>query len=110
MVHDDFVHLMETEFLPLRKKSPTHIRIDGQLTGGNYEVAGRFRHHGKTWKVHADTHYDRLMLAYDVLKKDKSADPFVEEPTKHGTSLVLRSDLRPKGDKYIYIYEDTSHT
>lgn len=35
MVHDDFVHLMEAEFLPLHKKNPTHIRIDGQLKGGN---------------------------------------------------------------------------
>jgi len=108
LVHKDFVNLMEMEFLPLHQKNPTHIRIDGQRTGGNYEVAGRFRHSGKTWKVHADTHYDRMMLAYEALKNDKSANPFVEESTKHGRSLVLRSGLRPKGHKYIYIYEDKS--
>jgi Endonuclease NucS C-terminal domain len=108
-VYDTFLALMDAELLPLRGANPTHTRLDGNRTGGNREVAGRFRHQGKVWKIHADTHYEPLKLAYDALKTG-GADPFVQAPTSHGKCLVLQDAVRrlmtdPRS-KHMYIYEE----
>jgi hypothetical protein len=110
VIYDSFSELMESRLLPQRAASPTHLRLDGAQTGGNLEVAGRFRHHRKVWRIHADTHYEPLMIAYDAIKKDKTCDPFVEESTPHGNCLVLRDtflrSMTVPRFKHIYIYED----
>ena len=84
-----------------------HRRLDGQHTGGNRAVAGEFRHLGKRWKVHSDTHYEPLLVAYEAATAGN--DPFVEAPTRSGLSLDLNDQLRSKlserRHKYIYIYE-----
>ncbi len=109
MIYSNFSQFMESVVLPLRAQNPDHLRLDGELTRGNWDVAGLFRHHSKVWKVHSDSHYEPLLLAYEAAKT--SVDPFVEEPTKHGTSLVLHADLRTtktlRKFEYMYIYEDT---
>ena len=112
LIYDGFLELMESALLADRAANPTHVRLDGAQTGGNWEVAGRFRHHGKVWKVHADTHYEPLMIAYNAVKKNNSFDPFVEQPTQHGKCLVLKDPLHHSKSvprfKHIYIYEDLS--
>lgn len=80
---DDFPTLMELFVLPWKRQHPNDIRIDGELTRGNWHVAGRFRHSTKIWKVHADTHYEPLMLAYEAMLSG-SLNPFREEPTPRG--------------------------
>jgi hypothetical protein len=100
---------MTALILPRRIAHPTDLRLDGEHTGGNREVVGRFRHHCKVWKVHADTHYEPLIVAHEAMKKHHSLDPFTEKPTANGTSLVLTQSLRKSVSskfKYLYIYEE----
>jgi len=107
VTHQSFVDFVETVVLPARAANPMHRRLDGQRTGGNWAVFGEFRHRGRRWKVHADTHYEPLLVAYEAAKA--GADPFVEVPTQSGLSLDLTDELRAKLTvpryKYIYIYE-----
>lgn len=110
-IHQSFQSFMEQEVLPARAANPGHRRLDGEIAGGNRSVFGVFRHAGRQWKVHADTHYEPLLLAYKALRTGEVGDPFVAEPTRSGdgTCLVLieplkqrMSDVRPK---YLYVYE-----
>lgn len=106
MTHPDFVAFVEAVALPSKAAQPNAIRFDGALTGGNFDVVGTFRHHGKEWKVHADTHYRPLELAYAAAQSKQ--DPFVETPTKRGVCLVLTQQLRGQQKsraKYLYIYQ-----
>jgi hypothetical protein len=107
-MYQSFASFVEAVVLPGRAENPAHRRLDGQSTGGNFAVAGEFRHRGRSWKVHADTHYEPLLVAYEAAKS--GADPFVEVPTKRGTSLDLTDELRRELSeprfKYIYIYEN----
>lgn len=105
MVYDDFLGFMRSVVLPGKAANPSHVRLDGARSGGSREVAGQFRHRGKAWVVHADTHYEPLMLAYAAAKR--GSDPFVEEDTKRGRCLVLTDELRAhqrSRHKYLYIY------
>jgi hypothetical protein len=106
-MHSSFVSFMEAVVLPARAASPTDIRLDGSRTGGNFAVFGEFEYGATQWKVHSDSHYEPLMLAYEVAKN--GTDPFVKVPTKRGNSLDLNADLRlrlsERRFKYIYIYE-----
>ncbi len=99
---------MEAVVIPRKALDPAKVRFDGWSpnSGGNREIAGRFRHQGKAWKMHSDTRFEPLLIAYAEVKKGRR-DPFVEEITQRerGTRLVLRNDLW-KGFKYLYIYPD----
>jgi hypothetical protein len=102
----DFRSFMQIVVLPSKAAQPTAIRLDGARTGGNRTVAGTFRHHGTLWKVHADTHYEPLEIAYKAALEGQ--DPFVEGRTSSGKCLALRADLRASQrsrPKYLYIYE-----
>jgi hypothetical protein len=109
MIYNSFMAFMDAVVFPRRDANPSQIRLDGQLSGGNREVAGEFRHRGKVWKVHADTRYEPLILAYTALKDGKTRDPFSEQRTKKGTCLVLEDQVRggmgKARGKYIYIYQ-----
>jgi hypothetical protein len=89
-------------------QNPDHKRLDEQPSGGNRTIFGCFQHDERTWKVHSDTHYKPLMLAYEATINDGS-DPFVEHKTKGGRlSLILRPELRELQNssyKHLYIYE-----
>ena len=109
MVYLSFVEFMELVVIPQRAANPNHIRLDGETSGGNRAVAGMFRHHNKVWKVHADSVYETLLLAYDSTIEGKVADPFLEESTRRGNCLVLTDSVRrlmvkPRF-KHLYIYE-----
>jgi hypothetical protein len=102
---------MEQVVLPRQAANPAHIRLDGQISGGNREPAGFFWHQGKLWRVHADSHFAPLLLAYGALKETPTADPFIATATGTGKRhcLVLTSQLQqqlPKPRfKHLYIYE-----
>jgi len=109
MIYDSFVAFMQIVVLPQRAANANHIRLDGETSGGNRTVAAMFRHHNKVWKVHADSGYEPLILAYDSITEGNVADPFLEESTRRGNCLVLsdsvrRRMVRPRF-KHLYIYE-----
>jgi hypothetical protein len=105
VVYADFLSFMRSVVLPLRAANPDDVRLDGERTGGNQKAAGRFRHDGREWMVHMDTHYEPLMLALSAA--EAGADPFVEEETPRGRCLALVPGLRARRGspyKHLYIY------
>lgn len=105
MEYDDFVSFMTDVVLPRQLSNPSDIRLDGQLTGGNREVAGTFWHNRRLWKVHSDTHYEPLLIA--LYAAEEGDDPFIEEGTDRGECLALIPELRSRQrsrHKYLYIY------
>jgi hypothetical protein len=96
---------MEHDILPRQAANPSHIRLDGMLSGGNREVAGQFVHGGKIWRIHADTRYEPLKLAYHALKT-KASDPFKQSTTKKdGRRLDLKAAIQRPGARHLYIYQ-----
>lgn len=111
MTYSNFISFVESVVRPRKTANPDHFRLDGNNSGGNRESAGEFQHHDKLWKVHSDTHYEPLLLAYDLMTKKMIDDPFVEKSTSTGkrTCLVLCDKVqrllsKPRF-KYLYIYE-----
>ena len=108
MTFSSFASFIESYVLPLRKEHPGWRRLDGETTGGNRNVAARFVHQNTTCKVHADTHFDPLLVAYEAARG--GADPFEQELTRASGSLclVLVPSLRVKtavpSRKYLYMY------
>ena len=105
-----FADFMEKLINPMRQASPRHERLDGLISGGNRRIVGRFWHRGRRWKVHADTHYEPLMLAHRAISSRLVADPFEEQQTRVAgkACLVLVPELMrrlPRGPKHLYIYE-----
>lgn len=109
-VFDSFEEFIARVVLPRRAGHPGHVRLDGQPSGSNKEVIGRFRHAGGVWRVHADSHYEPLLLAYRAATEEGSS-PFVIQTTAGGSqSLSLRDDLqgrRSRQHKDMYIYRDS---
>jgi hypothetical protein len=96
--------------LPLHQAHPQWRRLDGWESGGNRTVAARFAHRGRAWKVHADTHFERVLRAFDALAAEPDNDPFVIATTARAGAdkLVLRPELRPTNSRFahLYIYAD----
>ncbi len=108
MTHSSFLAFVVGVVRPMRAANPQHRRLDGRDSGGNRTPVGTFRHKGRTWKVHADTHYEPLEIAARSVESATTSDPFVVETTKAGVCLVLRPDLRvlyQSPHKHLYIYE-----
>jgi hypothetical protein len=111
MVYQNYESFIEEYVIPQHVAHPAHIRLDGKTKGSSLEVAGRFKHHGKVWKVHFDTRYEPLLLAFEAVKHGQVQDPFVEKPTKQnqGICLVLQNSIKAKQStqfKYLFIYLD----
>jgi len=105
MVYPSFRAFMEAVVVPRKALDPSQTRFDGETSGSSREVAGRFRHHGKVWKMDVDSRFEPLFIASEEVKKGH--DPFVEETTQttRGTRLALDHSLWT-GFRYLYIYED----
>jgi len=104
-MYNDFIEFMEAVVLPRHSANPDAIRLDGALTGGNFDEAGRFRHHDREWGVAEDSHYEPLKIA--LAAAESGIDPFVEEPTKTGLRLDLAPELQAKYSlphRHMYIY------
>ncbi len=109
MIYPSFEAFYAAVIQPLRAANPDHRRLDGQLSGGNFDVVGRFRYQGREWKVHADTHYEPLDIAFRALTGSPPRDPFLCAPTKTGLRLDLAVDLqRRRGTRHrhLYVYSD----
>lgn len=104
-MYDDFLSFVRAVVQPGLVANPTHVRLDGERTGGSREVAGKFQHRSRVWTVHADTHYEPLLIA--ARDAEAGNDPFVEEDTPRGLALVLTATLQaayPSPHKHLYIY------
>lgn len=110
-IYNNFVEYIEHFILPRQSGNPDDLRLDGwDSSQGNREILGIFWHQDKVWKVHGDTRYEPLLIAYEVIKQ-KGEDPFIERLTVSGkgNTLVLKDEFKsrlsnPK-KKYLYIYE-----
>ena len=99
---------MEQAVLPHQAALGDAKRLDGQRSGGNWDIFGSFIHDGSVWVVHADTHFATLRIAYDEVVNHPGSDPFITKPVDSGLTLDLRADLRaqyPQRFKHLYIYE-----
>ena len=108
MVFPSYERFVEGVVLPRHLAHPADRRLDGWPSGGNLTVAGVFHYDGRKWKVHEDSHYEPLLIAYEAMKAGERT-PFLEESTKSGMSLNLTPNLRakmtPTRFKYLYIYD-----
>ncbi|MFP5079192.1 hypothetical protein [Pedobacter sp. JCM 36344] len=91
------------QVIPYKQLNPTHIRLDGKILGSSRNVSAYFWYLNKKWKVDADTHIDRLKLAF--YKSETTAEPFSIKQTrdKKGECLVIKG--QPLRDKKFYIYK-----
>lgn len=106
--YPSFRAFVEQLVLPMQASRPQDKRLDGQPSGGNRDVVATFWHLGRRWKVHADTHFRPLLIAYEALDRGELTDPFTEQPTRSGTCLDLVPALRTRTQdphKHLYIYE-----
>lgn len=107
MPYDSYSAFVEEVVLPRRSAHPGDRRLDGEQSGGNWGVAGVFRYEGTDWKVHEDSHYEPLVIAYQAMQSGDPT-PFVVEPTARGSCLDLKPELRAamknRRHKYLYIY------
>ncbi len=107
MQHETLIEFVEQNLIPKKRVNPDHIRLDGKHSGGNRTVMGLFSHNGKSWKVHGDSSYEPLFLAYEFIK-NKNIDPFVENVTRNGICLVLKQNIQQLKEKprfkHLYIY------
>jgi hypothetical protein len=105
--HQNFLEFVKKEVIPAKKANPDHKRLDRQTSGGNRRVVGHFQHEERLWKVHSDTYYEPLMLAYKAAID--GIEPFVEDATQKGSaSLRLKPEikrLQTTKYKHLYIYE-----
>jgi hypothetical protein len=64
---------------------------------------------GRVWKVHSDSHYEPLLLAYYSWRHLLRDETFVEATMEHAKRLDLApavAALRPVRHRYMYIYEE----
>jgi hypothetical protein len=107
IIHSSFKEWVATEVLPLQKKNPTWHRLDGESTGSNRNVVGRFMYAGRPWGVHGDTRLEPIQRAYDALVNGRVKDPFVIKRTVKNIRdcLDLVPQLKvPKQPKHFYVY------
>ena len=88
--------------LPYKELNPTHIRLDGKMLGSTRNVSAYFWYLDKKWKVSADTHIDRLKLAFEACKA--SDEPFVVKYTRDKKGEYLEIKGQPIRDKKFYVY------
>ncbi len=106
----DFAAFMESAAMPKFLNDTSQIRLDGQQSVGNRRVFGKFRHAGSVWKVHDDSHFEPLFLAYYNFKftSNGRTSTFVKEETDSTSCLELNctlTALRESSVKQMYIYK-----
>ena len=101
-----FVEFVEEKVLPHREANPDWKRLDGATSGSNAEVFGGFKYKGAGYRVHADTHFEPMMVAYEAVQAGDE-EPFTEAPTRTGERLDLKPELaaQVKGRaRHLYAY------
>jgi len=87
---------------PLKKATPAIIRLDGKIKGDTRIVFAYFQYQDQKWKVNADTHIDRLKLAFDEFEKGN--DPFVIKALRDNKGQYLAIKGQPVRNAKLSIY------
>lgn len=98
----DFKEFYEKGVAPLKSANPAFIRLDGKLKGNTRVVFGYFMYADKKWKVNADTHIDRIKIAFDALSKGN--DPFVIKALRDNRGEYLAIKGQPVRDSKFYVF------
>jgi hypothetical protein len=98
----DFKEFYTKAVEPLKKANPSLIRLDGKLKGDTRIVFAYFEYDGKKWKVNADTHIDRLKLAFDELEKGN--DPWLIKSLRDNKGLYLTIKGQPVRNAKLSIF------
>lgn len=103
---DSFAAFVESKVLPHRDANPDWKRLDGAPSGSNADVFGAFKYKGAGYRVHADAHFEPLLIAYQAVQGGDE-EPFTEAPTRTGERLDLKPELKEqiKGRfRHLYAY------
>lgn len=101
---ESFHRWMETEILPLQQQFPDKLRlVDTGLYKQNQTPAGFFLFEDEKWRVNADSHFEKLLEAYNRMVA--GATPFERDKTRGGRECLVLKGQRGKENKYIYIFK-----
>jgi hypothetical protein len=102
--YKDFNEFYNKAVLPYKEQNPTDIRLDGKLLGSTRNVSAYFWYLNQKWEVAADTHLDKLKLAFEAAQASDD-EPFKVKHTrdKKGAFLVIKG--QPLRDKKFYVYK-----
>lgn len=98
----DFKTFYKKAVEPLRKANIGIVRLDGKLKGDSRNTFAYFWYKDKKWRVKADTHVDRLKIAFDELAI--SDDPFIIKSLRDNTGEILTIKGQPVRDAKFYVY------
>lgn len=98
----DFKTFYKKAVEPLKKANIGITRLDGKLKGDTRNTFAYFWYQDKKWRVKADTHIDRLKIAFDELAK--SDEPFVIKQLRDNQSEYLAIKGQPIRDAKFYVY------
>ena len=98
----DFKEFYTKAVEPLKTANPTFIRLDGKVKGDTRVVFAYFMYDSKKWKVNADTHIDKLKLAFG--EASKGTDPFVIKALRDNKGEYLTIKGQPVRNSKLYIY------
>ena len=99
---EDFKEFYVKAVEPLKKANADFIRLDGKIKGDTRIVFAYFQYQDKKWKVNADTHIDRLKIAFDEVSKGN--DPFVIKALRDNKGEYLAIKGQPVRNSKLYIY------
>lgn len=98
----DFKEFYTKAVEPLKDANTGIIRLDGKLTGNTRITFAYFQYQDKNWRVNADTHIDRLKIAFDEFAKGN--DPFVIKALRDHAGEYLAIKGQPVRNNKLYIY------
>jgi hypothetical protein len=100
--YPDFTEFYSKAVEPLKSANVAYIRLDGKLKGDTRVVFAYFMYQDKKWKVNADTHIDRLKIAFDEFAKGN--DPFVIKTVRDDAAEYLAIKGQPVRNAKLSIY------
>jgi hypothetical protein len=98
----DFKTFYKKAVEPLKKANIGIVRLDGRLKGDTRNTFAYFWYQDKKWRVKADTHIDRLKIAFDGLTN--SDEPFEIKALRDNKGEYLAIKGQPVRDAKFYVY------
>lgn len=98
----DFKTFYKKVVEPLKKANIGIVRLDGKLKGDTRNTFAYFWYQDKKWRVKADTHIDRLKIAFDGLAN--SDEPFEIKALRDNKGEYLAIKGQPVRDSKFYVY------
>ncbi len=98
----DFKTFYKKAVEPLKKANIGIVRLDGKLKGDSRNTFAYFWYMDKKWRVKADTHIDRLKIAFDELVN--TDEPFIIKPLRDHKGEILTIKGQQVRDTKFYVY------